>query len=191
MIDIETHKIIDLINSRDLEDVKEWLSTYKNLKLVSRDGSIIYKKAISESHPNALQVSDRFHLLKNLTDYCKEYLKQKFEINIIIEEKNKIIKKEDKINYVNNKYLTLEKKIEISKVLLKQNMSKTSICKKLNMDIRTFNKLIKMTKKEIIEYFKSNIKIRKEEKTNKKMDLVNLVRKLYSENYTKKKYQKN
>jgi transposase len=77
MVDIETHKIIDIINSRNLEDVKQWLSTYKNLQVISRDGSITYKNAITLAHPSAIQVSDRFHLLKNLTDYCKDYLKNK------------------------------------------------------------------------------------------------------------------
>lgn len=33
MVDIETHKIIDLIPSRDLEDVLAWLKNFPNLKL--------------------------------------------------------------------------------------------------------------------------------------------------------------
>jgi len=46
MIDIKTHRIIDLIPSRDCVDVVNWLKSYPNLKVVSRDGSITYKKAI-------------------------------------------------------------------------------------------------------------------------------------------------
>lgn len=40
MIDIKTHKIVDMINSRDLKEVIEWLKTFPNIKVVSRDGSI-------------------------------------------------------------------------------------------------------------------------------------------------------
>ena len=69
MVDIDTHRVIDLIESRDLIDVQDWLGTYPNLLVVSRDGSITYKKAITTSHPMAIQVSDRFHILKNLTNY--------------------------------------------------------------------------------------------------------------------------
>lgn len=68
MIDIETKKIIDLLDSRDLDDVVKWLKTYPNLKIVSRDGSLTYAAAIRKAHPDAIQISDRFHLLKNLNE---------------------------------------------------------------------------------------------------------------------------
>jgi len=74
MIDIETRNIIDILESRDLEDVTDWLKTYPNLKIVSRDGSQTYASAIKSANPNSIQINDRFHLLKNLTDYCKKYI---------------------------------------------------------------------------------------------------------------------
>ena len=54
--------------------------------MVSRDGSISYKKAIEKAHPHAIQISDKFHLIKNLTDYCKEYIYQKFSTSLVIGE---------------------------------------------------------------------------------------------------------
>lgn len=44
--------------------------------MISRDGSITYKAASANAHPDAIQVSDRFHILKNLTDYGKAFLKR-------------------------------------------------------------------------------------------------------------------
>ncbi|CAK9330557.1 transposase [Thermoanaerobacter kivui] len=44
------------------------------MKTVSRDGSMSYRNAIKEAHPDTIQVSDRFHLLKNLAQYCKDYI---------------------------------------------------------------------------------------------------------------------
>jgi transposase len=85
MIDIETHRVIDLIPSRDCEEVVQWL----NLHVVSRDGSITYKKAITLSHPKAIQVSDRFHIIKNLTSYFKDYLMKYFKAKVIIDRENK------------------------------------------------------------------------------------------------------
>ncbi len=64
MIDIETRKIVDILESRDYEEVKRWLRTFPNLELISRDGSIVYNKAIKDAHPKSIQVSDRFHILK-------------------------------------------------------------------------------------------------------------------------------
>jgi len=74
MIDISTHKIVDMINSRDYADVVEWLKTFPNIKIVSKDGSATCHNAIEAAHPNAVQLSDRFHLLKNLTQYSKDHL---------------------------------------------------------------------------------------------------------------------
>lgn len=68
MVDLITHRIIDLLPSRDSKDVKQWLSTFPNIELVARDGAVIYSSAISKSHPNAVQVSDRFHLIKGLAE---------------------------------------------------------------------------------------------------------------------------
>ena len=40
MVDIDTRRIIDLLPSREIGDVAEWLSTFPNLEIVSRDGSV-------------------------------------------------------------------------------------------------------------------------------------------------------
>lgn len=84
MVDIESRRIVDLLESRETNDVIEWLKTYPNLKIISRDGSVSYAAAISTAHPNAVQVSDRFHLFKNLTDYCKKYISKTIGIKVKI-----------------------------------------------------------------------------------------------------------
>ncbi len=84
MIDIETRKIVDILESRDYEEVKRWLRSFPNLELISRDASIVYNKAIKDAHQKSIQVSYRFHILKNLTDYCKQYIKRIFKNKIEI-----------------------------------------------------------------------------------------------------------
>ena len=74
MVDIDTRQIIDMIESREIDDVAKWLATYPNIKVVSRDGSSTYATAIRQAHPSAIQVSDRFHLVKSLTDYAKQHI---------------------------------------------------------------------------------------------------------------------
>ena len=98
MIDIETHRIIDMIKSRQEEDITEWLKTYPNLEVISRDGGIVYKSSSEKAHPKAEQVSDRFHILKNLAEYAttalKRMLKNKVKINDkIVETKSSNPKK--------------------------------------------------------------------------------------------------
>lgn len=71
MVDIDTRRIIDLLPSREIGDVAEWLSTFPNLEIVSRDGSVSYHSAVKQAGANIIQISDRFHLLKGLTDAAK------------------------------------------------------------------------------------------------------------------------
>jgi transposase len=74
MVNIETGRIVDMIYSRESAEVATWLKTYPNIGVVSRDGSQMYAKAVSTAHPAALQVSDRFHLIKGLTDAARQYI---------------------------------------------------------------------------------------------------------------------
>ena len=74
MVDLETHRIIDLIPSRDVAQVKEWLLKYENIKVVSRDGAQIYASATESAHPGVVQVSDRFHLIKGLSETIDKYI---------------------------------------------------------------------------------------------------------------------
>ena len=84
MVDIDTHRIIDIIDSRETKQVEDWLKTYPNLKVVSRDGAQTYASAISNAHPNAVQISDRFHLIKNLSDAVEKYLHRLFPSRLVI-----------------------------------------------------------------------------------------------------------
>ncbi len=82
MVDIDTHRIIDLLASREVDDVAEWLSSYPNLAVVSRDGSVSYNSAVRQAGEGIIQVSDRFHLLKGLTDAAKSVLTSLIAANI-------------------------------------------------------------------------------------------------------------
>ena len=94
MIDIESRKIIDMIESRESEKVSEWLKGYANLEIVSRDGSMSYKTAIEKADKEIIQISDRFHIFKNFTDYCKEHILRTIKPKIKIEEDKTEMNKE-------------------------------------------------------------------------------------------------
>lgn len=82
MVDIDSHRIIDLLPSREIGDAAEWLSAFPNLEIVSRDGSVSYHSAIKQADRNIIQISDRFHLLKGLTDAAKTVIASLVAANI-------------------------------------------------------------------------------------------------------------
>ncbi|MGI6649302.1 MAG: transposase [Bacillota bacterium] len=181
MVDINTHRVIDLIPSRECADVVEWLKTYPNLKIISRDGSITYHNAITTAHPDAVQVSDRFHLLKNLTSYCKDFLMKCFKPKVIIEipKKTGADTVETQDPSVQNKKLTLAEKSNRALVMLAEGISKTQICRQLNMDIRTLDKLMGMSDEERNLYVKSSMELSHGQKVLKKQELINTVRDMH------------
>ncbi len=67
---ILTKRIINIINSRECEDISNELNKYPNMELTSRDGSWSYNKAINNSKATIKQITNRFFLLKNMADEC-------------------------------------------------------------------------------------------------------------------------
>lgn len=99
MIDIDTRCIIDLLESRDTQEVANWLKEYPNIKLVVRDGATSFKAAIELAYPHAIQVNDRFHMIKNLVKAIKKSLQRLITGRVEIP-----LTSEDSIN--RHKYLT-------------------------------------------------------------------------------------
>ena len=89
MVDLKKNKIIDLITGREKETVAEWIKKFPNLKMVSRDGSNTYRSAIELASKNIKQVSDRFHLVKLLSETIAKIIRKKYSKNIIIVTQNK------------------------------------------------------------------------------------------------------
>jgi transposase len=97
MVDIGTGSIIDMIASREPADVAQWLAGYPNIQVVSRDGAFNYAAAITEAHPNAIQVSDRFHLIKNRNERATEVFHRLFSGRVVIPITEKTADREIKL----------------------------------------------------------------------------------------------
>jgi transposase len=74
--DLRTGQPIDLLPSRKQEDVTRWIQNHSTIKLITRDGSGTYRKAIECVERPIMQIMDRFHLLQNLHKYMLEALQR-------------------------------------------------------------------------------------------------------------------
>src|SRR5713101_4253724 len=63
--DLERGLPIDLLPDRTVETVSAWLEEHPTIDTISRDGSSEYASAIKKGAPQARDVSDRWHLVKN------------------------------------------------------------------------------------------------------------------------------
>ncbi|MFE6849134.1 ISL3 family transposase, partial [Streptomyces sp. NPDC057686] len=67
LVDPETRLPIELWEGRDAEQLAAWLRAHPGVEVVCRDGSLVYRQGITEGAPDAVQVSDRFHLWQGLS----------------------------------------------------------------------------------------------------------------------------
>ncbi|CCH29327.1 Transposase [Saccharothrix espanaensis DSM 44229] len=68
VIDAQTGRRVAVLPGRDAATLESWLREHPGAEVVCRDGSTAYAEAIRRALPDAVQVSDRWHLWRNLCD---------------------------------------------------------------------------------------------------------------------------
>lgn len=77
LVDLERHQIADLFEGHSAESIAQWLRQHPGLEVVSRDRSPVCREGINDGAPQARHVTDRWHLLHNLTQLLEEFLLHK------------------------------------------------------------------------------------------------------------------
>ena len=68
---------MDVLPDRTSATTQAWLRLHPEVHLVSRDRSGEYADAIRAGAPQAIQIADKFHLLKNLREALQQLLERK------------------------------------------------------------------------------------------------------------------
>jgi len=77
LIDLEKRLPVDLLPDREAETLAKWLIEHPGVELVSRDRGGDYAKGAKQGAPDAKQIADRWHLLKNLSETMQSYFLSK------------------------------------------------------------------------------------------------------------------
>jgi DNA-binding NarL/FixJ family response regulator len=68
LVDLEQRRVVDLLPDREGSTFERWLKPHPEVEVVTRDRALAYADGATKGAPQAVQVADRFHLIKNLVE---------------------------------------------------------------------------------------------------------------------------
>jgi transposase len=74
LVDLECHRPIDLLEGSQASPLAEWLNSHPEVEFICRDRGGAYADAARQGAPQAVQILDRWHLLKNLSETLERFM---------------------------------------------------------------------------------------------------------------------
>lgn len=74
IVDLEAQRIVDLLSDRTAEVAVDWLAGHEPPEIVCRDRGGAYAQAVRHAASGAVQIADRFHLIRNAGEVLERVL---------------------------------------------------------------------------------------------------------------------
>jgi len=77
LVNLDLHRVVDLLPDRAVESFSEWLQQHPEIVTISRDRCGTYAEGAALGAPQSQQIADRFHLVLNLSATMERVLEER------------------------------------------------------------------------------------------------------------------
>jgi transposase len=77
LVNLDLHRVVDLLPDRAAESFSEWLQQHPEIATISRDRCGLYAEGAALGAPQSQQIADRFHLILNLSATMERVLEER------------------------------------------------------------------------------------------------------------------
>jgi transposase len=76
LVDLDRHRPVDMLPERSAHAVAAWLTAHPGVEIISRDRGGDYALGARQGAPDAVQIADRFHLIRNLGEVVERVVRR-------------------------------------------------------------------------------------------------------------------
>ncbi len=158
LVDLERHALVDVLPDRSADTFARWLGEHPGVEVVSRDRGGEYAEAARRVAPEAAQVADRFHLLKNLGDVVSRVFRQHADVLDLVPNPANYLQRLTnlRLDRKSSKERTSEqtrKLFESIHALSKQGMKNAQVARELGIHRHTVEKYLAFKAPSVRRHF--------------------------------------
>jgi transposase len=156
LVNLDLHRVADLLPDRSTESLSEWLQQRRGVATIARDRCGLYAEGATLGAPNAQQVADRFHLILNLSTTIERVLEERRRYLILPPAKSAPVAQSDNLTPPTNEQspsppLTLQQQRRERRLqryqqvidLYAKGYSKKAISRELGIETKTIRRWLR------------------------------------------------
>ena len=103
LMDLERSQVIDLLPERSADSFAPWLGLHPEVEVITRDRSSLYAEGGRQGASSAVQITDRYHLVSNLSEAVEHDVQQ-----LLIDARKQLAQREAQGPGATNKLTLIE-----------------------------------------------------------------------------------